>query len=354
MLTRRDFLKYSAGIVMAGGGMKLDPAQHKPKYLCRPVISGSLWWVNPAQCEQWGISGWRDELDRQQRIGFNLLWLVNAAGILDNPKFSLRDLLDLCGKRKMQVVLDTGSSEMWYAAPLDVRKELDVCGVNIEKIGERFKDHPAFYAWYVPQEIYMCWGDFAKYIDELYPALVDKCKKAADRPVTLSPFFILDRDKVFGDFRFNEPDEYRRYWSHLIRRSGFDVIMLQDSGEHFSYVTNDQRRPFFEAMQAACRESGSELWGNVESAEFECPSKEEYVRRYGRVHHSTVKDAPWRPVPVDRLKQKLQLAAEYSTKIVTWGYTEYGRPALGPKAEKWYNDYRNYVRGTYSISSTSR
>ena len=54
-----------------------------------------------------------------------------------------------------------------------------------------------------------------------------------------------------------------------IRRSGADIIMLQDSGEHFSYVTNKQRRPFFDAMHQACRASSAKLWGNVEVAEWD-------------------------------------------------------------------------------------
>ncbi len=104
---------------------------------------------------------------------------------------------------------------------------------------------------------------------------------APRKPVTLSPFFILDREKVFGDFRYATPEEYAQFWTGLIRRSGFDIIMLQDSGEHFSYVTNEQRRPFFAAMQSACMAAGAGLWGNVETAEFECPSIEEYVADTG-------------------------------------------------------------------------
>jgi hypothetical protein len=102
------------------------------------------------------------------------------------------------------------------------------------------------------------------------------------------------------------------------------------------------RRPFFRAMFNACKVSGARFWGNVETAEFECPSKDEYVRRYGKVHHSTVKDAPWRPVPIERMREKLDLASEFCERIVTWGYREYCRPALGPKAQQWYEDYKSY------------
>jgi len=312
---------------------------------CRPKISGALWWYDPTESAGWGIDGWRDELDRQSRIGFDLLWLCNTQGAVatDEGVALLRGLLDMCAKRKVRVVLDAGSTGSWYS-PLDLKKDLEVCGSHIGKLGKLFAGHPAFFAWYVNQEIYMSWGAQADYIDGLYPGLVERCKKAADLPVTISPFFILDRDKVFGDFRYNEPAEYERFWARLIARSGFDIVMLQDSGEHFSYATNEMRRPFFEAMRGACKSAGARFWGNVETAEYVCPSKEEFVRLYGKIHHAEAKGLPWRAVPIDRLKGKLELAAEFGEEIVTWGYREFCRPALGEAAQKWYSDYRDYVR----------
>jgi len=352
-MNRREALakigKYVLGALavpaLEGIGWGSAPSNDGPKLRCRPVISGALWWLDPAESARWGVAGWRDELDQQRRIGFDLLWLVNAPAALNHPGDPLKELLDLCARRKVQVILDTGTAPgIWYK-DFDPKRELDACGEHIRQIGERFAGHPAFYAWYIPHEIYMSWGGYADKFETLCSGLTERCKKAAPLPVTLSPFFILDRTRVFGDFRYNEPNEYRRFWARLIKKSGLDVIMLQDSGEHFSYVTNEQRRPFFQAMHDACTDGGAKLWGNVETAEFECPSIEEYVRRYGRVHHSTVKDAPWRPVPIDRLKEKLALAAEYSERIVTWGYREFCRPALGDRAKNWYEEYRGYARG---------
>jgi len=344
-VNRREALSEIGRLALGAAALASVPAvvrAEKPR--CRPTISGALWWFDPVETVRWSESGWRRELEEQRKIGFDLLWLVNAPAGLDHPGDPLGIVMDLCARRGVQVILDTGTAMpgVWYA-DLQPKVQLDACGKNIARLAERFKGHPAFYAWYIPHEIYMCWDDQAKKIEQLYAGLTDLCRKAADVPVTLSPFFILDRDKVFGGFRFNEPDEYREYWTRLIRKSGIAVIMLQDSGEHFSYVTNEQRRPFFEAMSAACRDSKARLWGNVETAEFECPSIEEYVRRYGRVHHSTVKNAPWRPVPIGRLREKLDLASRYSERIVTWGYREFCRPSLGDRARKWYEDYRQYA-----------
>ena len=340
-VTRREALRAMGRCVLGAMAAGSIGAPAESRSLCRPLISGPLWWFDPAESARWGESGWRDELDLQRRIGFDLLWLSNAPAGLDHPGDPLKTLLDLCARRKVQVILDTGTGRgVWYR-DFDPKREIETCGKNVMRIAERFGGHPAFFAWYIPHEIYMTWGNTAQF-EALYGGLVKLCRKACDLPVTLSPFFILDRAKVFGNFRFNEPDEYREYWAKMIRKTGIDVIMLQDSGEHFSYVTMEQRRPFFQAMRDACRASGARLWGNVETAEFDCPSIEEYVKRYGRVHHGTVKNAPWRPVPIERLKRKLDLAAEYSERIVTWGYREFCRPSLGTSAAKWYEDYRRY------------
>jgi hypothetical protein len=279
----------------------------------------------------------------QKKLGFNLLWLSNVTSALDSDEHiaKLRGLMDLSSELEFDVILDTGFTGNWYGHR-DLKRELEHCGKTINRIAAEFGTHPAFYGWYIPHEIYMTWGDFATYIEALYAGLVKRCKAASDKPVTLSPFFILDRDNIFGKFRYNEPGEYRAYWSGLLKHSGIDIIMLQDSGEHFSYVTNAMRRPFFEAMADACRDAGSTLWGNVECAEFICESPKEYVELYGRVHHSTVKDAPWRIVPVPRMEEKLTLAAEYCECIVTWGYQQKGRPALGAEAAAWNREYAAY------------
>ncbi|MHB9036206.1 MAG: DUF4434 domain-containing protein [Armatimonadota bacterium] len=330
------------GYVMAESlsGALCSESSGKKRLLCSPRISGPLWFLDPAESATWSMDRWRDELDEQHKLGFDLLWFTYTAGMLDIPGDPLGKLLDLCAKRKVQVMMDAGWKFSY--ATLDLKGDLEHCSQHVKVIGERYAGHPAFYSWYIGQEVYMCWGKFAEYIDGLYSGIVERCKAAAQLPVALSPFFILDDKKVFGDFRYAQPEEYGGYYAKLIKKSGLDIVMLQDSGEHFSFTTNEQRRPFFRAMQAACKSSGAKLWGNVETAEALCPSMEEYIRLYGRVHHSKAEGLPWRAVPIDRLKDKLELASEYSERIVCWGYREYCRPALGPEAKKWYDDYRKY------------
>lgn len=340
MVSRRRFLLGGLGAAIPGLGIRPLPRR---ALRCQPVISGPLWWYSPDESAAWGIPGWQEELDQERGIGFDLLWLANVPGALRSKRdtTALAGLLDLCARRKVGVLLDTGASAKWYGG-LNLKREVAFCSNNITRIGESFAGHPSFHGWYISHEIYMSWDEYATYVEALYSALVERCRKAADLPVAISPFFILDRDKVFGDFRYNEPVEYGQFWSRLIARSGINIVMLQDSGEHFSYVTNEMRRPFFSAMHDACAAAKAKFWGNVETAEFECPSKAEYIRRYGRVHPSRIKGGHWRPVPISRLREKLALAAEYCERIVTWGYWEYCRPMLGKSAAEWYREYKSY------------
>ena len=347
-ISRRKLLRLMGGTALgilgstgfACGAVNLFHTNERSKSTCRPAISGALWWLD-SESLAWGTDGWRDELDRQRRIGFDLLWLCGVPQAMASSPDKLTALLDLCAKRKVRVILDTGTTGTWWS-PLNIENELSVCIKNIEAIGKRYAGHSAFYAWYIPHEIYACWGEMADYIQKLYTCLVKACKRTADLPVTLSPFFITDKDKVFGDFRYCEPEEYTRYWTNLIKLSGIDIIMLQDSGEHISFVTENERHAFFGAMQKACKLAGAKFWGNVECAELYCPSKQEYLRLYGNIDTNSAKNAPWGPVPIDRMKQKLQIASEYSEEIVTWGYREYCRPSLGKDAAKWYEDYKAY------------
>jgi|GEM_PF-1019500 len=354
VLSRRSFI-HASGVAVAGAFCGLSAREQDEKSIenlktptlsCLPILRGHLRPYDHVFSMKEGLEGWRRELEDERRIGSNLLWLSHVRpGLNETERDTLKEVFDACAERDMKVIVETGHTQKWYVHR-DLQRELDEIRAVCKLLAERYGDHPALYAWYIHQEIYVAYDDFGRYIDELYPSAVEVCKKAIpEKPVTLSPFFILDQNKVFGHFRYAEPDEYREYWTRLIKRSGFDIIMLQDSGEHFSYVTMEQRRPFFEAMWGACKDSGAILWGNVESAEMVMEGIEKYVELYGRVHHATVKDIPWRSVPMERLAQKLRLAAEFCENLVSWGYYQFGRPHLGPEAKQWYEEYRRYYEG---------
>lgn len=309
-----------------------------------PLLRGPLHWFDPA----WSVEQWREELETQRAIGFDLLWLCGLGQVDDSRVGRFTELVRLCERRKVKLLLDCGSTGNWYGE-LDIRKEIAVIRAQVARLAPAVRSSPVFFGWYVPQEIYYCTGAMHKYVAELYPAAAQICRAATPgSPVCLSPFFILDRTRTFGDFYVPTPDEYADYWARLLAPSMFDIVMLQDSGEHFAWVTDDQRRPYFAAMQRACKKAGAKLWGNVESAEMNYSSIEEYAGVNGKVHHARAREPRWRPVPMPRFVSKMRVAADYCEDFVTWGYREFCRPSLGQAARQWYDDYGRYRSGCLS------
>ena len=103
--------------------------------------------------------------------------------------------------------------------------------------------------------------------------------------------------------------------------------MLQDSGEHLSFFTLEQRETFWAATAAACRAAGKQFWLNVETGEAIAANWDDYTKQYW------ANSLQWRVTPMDRLKQKLNCAAYYADGIVNWGYFPYMDPHPLPGKE---------------------
>ncbi len=343
LMTRRKLLSAISGALglalLTGENAGAAPGRKAP-----PLLRGTLWWYDPAVSAAMGVDGWRRELAEQAAIGFDLLWLLNAHAGLPQEEACLRELIALCERRNVSLLVSVAMTPMWFQR-LELEEEKQAVSSSLAHLAPLLKDSPSFFGWYIPQEIHFWTGRAHGYIRDLYRFAAEECRRAVpDRPVTLSPFFILDRTRTFGDFYVPSPEEYRDYWRDLIRDASLDIIMLQDSGEHFSWVTDSQRRPYFTAMRQACTAAGARLWGNVECAEMHFDSLKEYVRVNGRVHHSAAREKRWRPVPLERLVSKLELAAGCCEDFVTWGYQEFCRPGSGPAGRQWYDGYRRHVR----------
>jgi len=197
----------------------------------------------------------------------------------------------------------------------------------IEAYHKRYGSHVSFWGWYLNNEI----NPIAKSDVEqsafwraVWKSVADKCHQSAPgTKVTISPFFLLDKQSLRG-FTYQEPREYEEWWYHTMSATGIDILMLQDSGaEHLSFYTLEDRRPFFQAFSNACRRAGKEFWVNVETGQVEArdwPHALQMEKDFERA---------WTFTEVNWLKQKLDLAAEYGTGIVNWGYY----PLMNPMEE---------------------
>jgi len=307
-------------------------------------LVGTLWWVTPSDAGQ-ALEFWQEELDHIEALGMDLI-ILNGP-LVDAPFLDM--FLPETDRRGMRVYLDTLQAHEWWVMD-DPDEEIERAKARIERLHEGYSHHESFTGWYIPYELYVSWDEQAALIARLYGEISAHCKRISpDRPVMISPFFILDRSGVLGAFRWAEPDEYRAFWTDLLRQaSGIDIVALQDSGEHLSFYTLEERRPFFEAMKAACDATGTTLWANVESGELHVKDYDDYAGRYGKgTHVNDPRTRPdWRGVPADRFIDKLEFVRAFTPTAITWGYREYIRPRLGPDALTLYEAYKKQLSAT--------
>ena len=155
----------------------------------------------------------------------------------------------------------------------------------------------------------------------------------------------MDQAGYLGSYRWASPAEYQQFWTALLQQTQVDIVALQDSGEHLSCYTLDQRRPFLGAMKSACDAAHKKFWVNIEVGELNVASLSDYTNRFGyKTHVNDPKTAmAWRGVAPDKLRHKLELAGEYTDTAISWGYQQFIRPTLGPEAQQLHEAYRSLL-----------
>lgn len=309
----------------------------------KPRISGALWWLTD-EFRGWTEDQWRASLDSQQEVGFDLLWLINVpAWIKDvSGSKSIDFVLTEADRRKMRVIVDLPCLPNWYGV-WDATTEIREGKAFARDLVNRFGQHPSLWGWYLNYETYIAWREQSDWLRHVWTELTTECKRVAPKmKVTISPFFLLDPSDI-RHFPIAKPDEYRDWWAETIKVTGIDIVMLQDSGEHQSFFTLDERRPYLAAMRDACRDAGKTFWANVETGECVLPGWDEHKRRYDAGKDPLHDMSLWKFTPMDKLKAKIDLAAEYGEDIVTWGYWEYWR-ADGNEVQKAnYEAYKDDI-----------
>jgi len=310
----------------------------------RAELVGCLWAVSPGPKPD-TLDLTPKELDAIQGLGMSLVVLTGP--LIGEPLPPGRadpteQLFAEGDRRGLDFFVDTSAASAWWTHA-DPAPELARARERIHRLHERYGHHRSFKGFYLPYELYVMWGGQRELIRRLYREVAADCKSIAlDKPVMISPFFILDHQHLLGDFRWATPEEYQTFWTDILCEVPVDIVALQDRGEHLSYYTDDQCAPFFAAMKNACAATGIALWANIEIGELEAAGPEDYVARFGRKTHvnDPKTQACWRGVPADKLLAKLRFARRYARTAITWGYREFVRPSLGPAAAELYGEYQ--------------
>ncbi|NIA14813.1 MAG: DUF4434 domain-containing protein [Nitrospiraceae bacterium] len=321
-----------------------------------PLMRGTLWWLVAPHTD-----GTRQQLEQaiqaQRDVGFDVLWIFNTPALLEQaikaaPDAADADVLEsvytIADKYGMRVIADLPPGGWYGKAP--AKEILDTNTRHIAAYHARYGRHASFWGWYLNYEINPIAPDDVEesaYWRKLWREVVDECHSVAPGSVvTISPFFLLDNERKRG-FIYLSPEQYAAWWGKTLEETGIDILMLQDSGEHLSFFTLEQRAPFFAAVRDACHKAGAEFWVNVETGEAHVADWDEYLRL------SKGKKAPWRFTPIDWLEQKLALAARYGDSIINWGYFPFMDPLMTSQAKgefaptpaearKAYEQYKRY------------
>ncbi|MGE5610770.1 MAG: DUF4434 domain-containing protein [Bacillota bacterium] len=335
-------------LMLAGGvgrAASSEAAITEPPRQCQPVISGVLWWLNPAAERSKLIA----ILDAMEQVGMDTLWLLNTTGLAADPDDTfLEKIYAEADRRHWRVIIETSSVGDWYHHwDIPALKEAD--RRHVENVARRYSRHRSFYGWYINYEIYMEWGEKSDKIRELYRSIGQLTRQATPgTKLTISPFFLADQRQIRGNFRYATPEEYGRWWKETIQLAGIDIVMLQDSGaEHSECVDPVTRQAFFSAMERACKANGAQLWGNVEMVEYRAKSWDDYARKLAQ-YQAAKTEYPW-SFDMDRNAWKLDLASRYSTRIVSWGW-EFWNPIVPQEkvgnSRENYAAYRRYYQDT--------
>ena len=320
-----------------------------------PLIRGTLWFL-PEHCADWSDEQFETAIEAQRDVGFDLLWLLNAASFAasEGRPDTLNTIYRIADAKGMKVIVDLPQGGWYGKNPAE-----EVIAAATRGAGDlhrRYGDHASFYGWYLNYEINPIRPgdtDESAFWRRVWKAITAECHRLAPGSVvTISPFFLLDEPRRRG-FVYLTPEQYAEWWGTTLKETGIDVIMLQDSGEHLAFFTLEQRQPFWAAVARASREAGAQFWLNVESGEADVKDWDEYLALEAE------KRIPWRFTPIDWLEQKLQLAARYSDGIVNWGYFPFMDPhrsssetAFGStpdQAQAAYAAYKAYYAKTKEL-----
>lgn len=268
----------------------------------------------------------------------------------------LETIYTIADKKGMKVISDINVSGGDLYGKLDPGIITDSMKQYIKLYSRRYGQHKSFWGWYLNHEINpikVADNTQTAFWEEVWKTAVDACHQAKPGSVvTVSPFFLLDKQALRG-FEYLQPEEYENWWTLILNKTGIDILMLQDSGaEHLGFFTMDERRPFFQAFKNACQKAGSQFWLNVETGEVNAQNWKEAIEME-RNHQRK-----WVFTPIEHLKQKLNLAAEYTGNMINWGYFPLMNPIQeqGPwpsgevdgqeisfeGQQKAYTDYKTY------------
>ncbi len=278
--------------------------------------------------QNWGPEEWRRELALYPKIGVDTLILIRA-GYRNRCVFPARSIPglmpvydDLAGMffelaSELELNLYFGlydSGEHWVHG--DWRKEVELNQAFAEEAAERYGGQKSFSGWYFCHEA----GRDEGHVVELYNALGAQCKDVKELPVLISPY--PEGPKLDTGRPPLGIDQTVSQWDRIFgeTRGAIDVCAFQDGQVEYRDLPR-----LHEGIAELGKRHGVTIWSNVESFDRDMPIK--------------FPPADWR-----NLRFKLELAANFAEKIVTFEFPHFLSPnSTWPSARNLFQRYCEFA-----------
>ncbi len=345
------------------GTVKIDDFKRLTAYnqpVNNAILSGAFYQIwNGAGCDcgDWTQAQWDDALQRMKDICMDTVYVqysvwednawYNASSSITwinyrNP--TIDRIFSAANTKGMKVVLGLYFSESWntvdktnsatYSTLLTREQEI------IDDLWNQYGTNPAFYGWYIPQEIddFNFNTDPAKtLVTNYFRDVATYCKgKSASKPVIISPYFGTQGTLYSGP---NKPADFELSWwnDFLNIATDVDIIIPQD-GVGAGKNDGDTDVPqYFQIINTACNNHNRTFGANVESYKMQ--------------------GASLVPADISTFKNQIWVAGTLTNLIITWEWANMD-PILGAAQAQLYNDYMTYQQSaapciTFSPTQTS-
>ena len=285
----------------------------------------------------WGRKEWRREFDTMKQAGIDTVIIIRC-GLRDmcvypSEVLNIRDVPDLarlfldeaerCGMHLFFGTYDPGNLEYkfenWKPA-WDINKNI------IAEIMNRYRDHPAFYGWYIAPETCVATDGSI----EIYRRHSDRMKEITpDKPVLISPYYPSWAYK--DDTREERQRKFVEDWRTIFRSApGINICAFQDGSCSFDVQGIEPIKElddYVRNMSMVCKEAKVACWNNVETFARNMPIK-------------------FPPIDWRLLKRKMEIADPYVEKHITFEFSHFMSPnSLYPSAKYLYDRYCDEIIG---------
>ena len=269
---------------------------------------GAYW--NPA-CRAFTEEQWRQKLQEIRALGMeyvvlmctSLAWEDRAESYFDGGPYPFPEdmvcknpmptLFDECAKLGLKVFVSCGFYGDWTRATDNMRSDAvrRRAFAAMERLYGDFGGSPAFYGWYLPDEVQIDGGFPEFFIDYVNDYRAKARSLAPDKPLLVAPYWITTA---------RTDEAYVRQ----LERMDCEIIAYQD-GVGIRNGGQEQAADYYAALRRVHDRAGrSALWADVEMFRFE-----------GKAYQSALL-----PGDIERIEAQLNAASAYVDKVLIYQY----------------------------------